>query len=525
MFTLNKYLNNAIIKQTLIVSVAVNTVPSVETAVRASAAAFIICTIKGGYVMAENGNLAGSKASKAIRSLHPLVLIFVLIIIAALLTYVIPAGQYDRAEDPNTGKTAVVAGSYHQVESVPTTIGNFLVSINKGIIDSASIIAFLMLIGGAFGIVNSTGAIASLMSWLVLKFKSDKGKNFLIVLLIAFFQVCSGTFGMNLEALVFVPFLIALMIGMGYDPLVGIAIPVVGCNIGYGAAYLNPFSLGIAQGIAELPFTSGVAVRIGLMLGFLALSSFFILKYANSVKKDPSKSLCMQGAYEVQDAHNIEKAEFTGGQKRVLIVFALSIAFLIYGTSFKSFFMAQCSTVFLVMGIVAGLVNKMKPSEIASAFVDGVKEMALPCLLVGFARAITNLLEAGLVMDTIVYALSSPLQNLSPLVCAPLMAIVQTCVNFFISSGSAQAVVMMPLMVPIADLLEVNRQVAVLAYQIGDGLSNMLWITGMLMLICIGIAKVSYTKWIKFVYKIFLGNLVLGMIVLVVAQALNWGPF
>ncbi|MEG1537640.1 MAG: Na+/H+ antiporter NhaC family protein [Clostridiales bacterium] len=466
-----------------------------------------------------------SQASKAIRSLHPLVLIFVLILIAALLTYIIPAGQFDRADDINTGKTAVVAGSYHQVESNPTKIGDLLMSVNKGLIDSASIIAFLMLIGGAFSIVSATGAISSLMSWLVLKFKSDRGKGFLIVILIAFFEICAGTFGMNLECLVFVPFLIALMIGMGYDPLVGIAIPVIGCNIGYGAAYLNPFSLGIAQGIAELPFTSGVGVRIGLMVGFLVISSFFIIKYANSVKKDPSKSLCMPGAYEIQDAHNLDKVEFTGGQKRVLVVFALSIVVLIYGTSFKSFFMPQCSTVFLIMGILAGAVNKMKPSDIATAFVNGVKDMALPCLLVGFARAITNLLDAGLVMDTIVYGLAAPLQNMSPLVCAPLMAIVQTLVNFFISSGSAQAVVMMPLMVPIADILEVNRQVAVLAYQIGDGLSNMFWITGMLMLISIGMAKVSYTKWLKFVSKIFFSNLALGMIVLVIAQALNWGPF
>ncbi len=467
--------------------------------------------------------MEGSRITNMIRSLHPLVLISTLIVLAALLTYVVPAGVFDRVADPDTGRAQVVAGSYHLVEGTPVGAVSMLMSVNKGIIDSAAIISFLILIGGSFGVVNSTGAIASLMSWLVLRFKSDRGKRALIVMLISFFALCSATFGMNLEALVFVPFLIALMVGMGYDPLVGIAIPVVGCNIGYGAAFLNPFSLGIAQGIAELPFTSGAGLRIALLVAYIAIASFFIIRYADAVKNDPSKSIC-DGPFD-KGENSLGEKEFTAGHKRVLFVFVAAIAFLIYGTTFKSFFMPQCSTVFLVMGIVAGIANKMRAGAIADAFTNGARDMITPCLLVGFARAITNILDAGQVMDTIIYSLSSPLANLSPLVCAPLMAIVQTLVNFFVSSGSAQAVIMMPLVVPISDILEINRQVAVLAYQIGDGLSNMLWITGMLMLICIGIAKVQYLKWVQFVSKIFFSCLALGMVVLVFAQALNWGPF
>ncbi|MEG1603039.1 MAG: AbgT family transporter, partial [Cloacibacillus sp.] len=243
------------------------------------------------------------------------------------------------------------------------------------------------------------------------------------------------------------------------------------------------------------------------------------------VKEDPSASLCDRGSYEPPKSDGLSQATFTSAHKRVLVIFIASIALLIYGTSFLNFWMAQCATVFLVMGILSGVADKKSPNEIAGEFVSGVKEMVLPCLLVGFATAINSVLSSGKILDSIVYYMALPLKDFSPLVCAPLMAIVQTCVNFFISSGSAQAVVMMPLMVPISDLLGVNRQVAVLAYQIGDGLSNMFWITGMQMLISIGIAKVSYINWLKFAAKIFLSNLVVGMIVLSIAQAMNWGPF
>lgn len=468
--------------------------------------------------------MSSNRLSK-IGDLNPLVLIFVLTLFATVLTYVLPAGEFERAVDQSTGRTAVVAGTYHTVEQSPVSLPEFAMSFNRGIINSAAIISFLLLIGGSFGILNSTGAVGALMTWLVTKFRSERSRQVLIVLLIAFFEICGGTFGMSLEAMVFVPFLISLAVRMGYDPLVGVALPVIGCNLGYGAAYLNPFSLGIAQGIAGLPFTSGISVRVALMIGYLIVSSALLLRYAEKVRKDPSQSLCEQGSYEHLAAEESQLLDFTNTHKAVLAVFIAGISYIVYGTIFLGFMMAECSTVFGVMGVLAGIIARKTPSMIASEFIDGAKSVVSACLLVGFANAINAIMSSGKIMDTIIYYLTLPLSDFSPLVCAPLMAVIQTLVNFFINSGSAQAVVMMPLMVPIADILEVNRQVAVLAYQIGDGLSNMLWITAPLMLISIGIAKVPYTRYLKFISKIFLANLALGMLTCTLAQALNWGPF
>lgn len=469
--------------------------------------------------------MKSSKFIKALEDLNPLVLIFSLIVIATVLTYVLPAGEFDRAVDPHTGRTAVVAGTYHTVEASDSRLSSAVLSFNKGIVSAASIISFLFLIGGAFGIVNSTGAVTSFMIWLVLKFRSDKSKHLLIILLLAFFEICGGTFGMSLESLVFVPFLMALTVKMGYDPLVGVALPIVGTNLGYASAYLNPFSLGIAQGIAELPFTSGIGLRIALMIAYLIVSAFFILRYAEMVKRDPSKSLCAEGSYTYTESDEITTVQFTTSQKCVLLTFSGAIILLVYGTMFLGFTMPQCSTVFLVMGILSGIFAKMSPAKIASEFISGVSGIVNACIIVGFANGINIILTDGKIMDTIIYYFTMPLQNLSPLICAPLMIIIQSLVNFFVSSGSAQAVVMMPLMVPIADLLEVNRQVAVLAYQVGDGLSNMIWLTSPIMLIGIGMAKVLYTKYLSFIIKIYLANLILSMVVISLAQALDWGPF
>lgn len=464
------------------------------------------------------------KTNEKKKTLHPLIIICSLVVVAAILTYIIPAGQFDRVTDEVTGRTVVVANSYQQVESNPVSIGGFLLSFYQGIQGAVNIIAFLMLIGGAFGVINATGAVAALMSKFIKHFKSENSKYLLIVALFTFFVLCGGTFGMALEGLVFAPFIIMLMKKLGYDEMLGIAIPVVGSSVGYATAYLNPGSLGIAQGIAELPFTSGIVLRIIFMIILIVSTSVYFIYYAKKISKDPTKSCCYGNEYEIEEAV-IADDTMTNAQKRVLIVFAGGIAFLIYGTFLKSFFMAQASTVFLFMGIIAGAAYGMKPGEIAESYTNGVKDMALPCLIVGFARAITLMMENGLIMDTIVHVTTIPLSNLSPLVSAPLMVVVQTIINFFINSGSAQAVVMMPLIVPISDILEVNRQVAVLAYQIGDGLSNMIWITSNLMLVGLGIARVSYAQWVKFALKIFLFNLVIGMIVVFVAQYINWGPF
>ncbi len=462
-----------------------------------------------------------TKKKKTGGGLHPLILIAAIGVVAMVLTYIIPAGSFERAVDPVTGRESVVADSFEFIERTPVNPWDFLQSFHKGVIGAASISGFLLLIGGGFGVVNKTGAIEALMAKIIVKFKSGRGQEVLIFLLLTFFALCAAIFGMSMESLVFAPFLISLMIALKYDALVGIAIPVIGTNIGYGAAFINPFNLGIAQEIAQIPYLSGMWFRVIFFVIALCIAGAFLISYARKVKRDPEKSLTFGIKYSFENIKDPEKVVMSGRHKAVLVVFALSIAFLIIGAMFFSFFMTQSATVFLIMGVIAGIVYGMRASDIATAFVDGAKEMVLAALLVSFANTIVVVLNSGMIMDTIIYYSTLPLLSVSTEISAGLMVLVQTFINMFINSGSGQAVVAMPLMVPIADILGVGRQTAVLAYQIGDGFSNMFWFTSGLLMSGLGMLKLSYVSWLKFIGKIFASLLLLGIVAVVIAQVIG----
>ncbi len=461
------------------------------------------------------------KTKKQGEGLHPLILITAIAVVAMILTYIIPAGSFERAVDPVTGRESVVADSFEFIERQPVNPWSFLQSFHKGVIGAASISGFLLLIGGGFGVVNKTGAIEALMAKIIVHFKSGRGQEFLIFLLLTFFALCAAIFGMSMESLVFAPFLISLMIALKYDALVGIAIPVIGTNIGYGAAFINPFNLGIAQEIAQIPYLSGMWFRIIFFVLALAIAGAFLISYARKVKREPEKSLTFGIKYNFEGIKDPESVVMSTRHKAVLVVFVLSIALLIVGAMFWSFFMTQSATVFLIMGIVAGIVYGMKPNEIASSFVDGAKDMVLAALLVSFANTIVVIMNSGMIMDTIIYYSTLPLLSVSTEISAGLMVLVQTFINLFVNSGSGQAVVAMPLMVPIADILGVGRQTAVLAYQVGDGFSNMFWFTSGLLMSGLGMLKLSYTSWLKFIGKIFGSLLLLGIVAVIVAQVIG----
>lgn len=461
---------------------------------------------------------------KAKTTIHPLVLISLIVLIVTALTYVVPAGTYERAMNEVTKRVSVVPGTFKFIEQTPVSLGTFLLSFQKGIIGAANVVGFLLLIGGGFGIVNSTGAIEALMAQFITKFKSAASQNMLIFGLLTFFALSGAVYGMALEALIFAPFLMGLMVALKYDAVLGVAIPIVGTAIGYGASIMNPFNIGIAQEIAELPYLSGMWFRVVFFVVSLIVAGLYLINYAKKVKKSPELSICYGIEYDFEKIENPESVQLTKKHKNVLLIFLLSIVVLIYGAMFKSFFMNECATVFLVMGVTAGIVNGYGASEIAEHFSKGAQSMIIPVLLVSFARGIIEVLEAGQIMDTIIYYAVSPLETFSPLVSAPLMVLVQTFINLLINSGSGQAMVTMPIMVPIADLLNINRQVAVLAFQIGDGFSNMFWFTSGSVLIGLGLAKVGYMDWVKFIWKLIAILTVIGMLATSIAQFINLGP-
>ena len=441
------------------------------------------------------------------------------------MTYIVPAGEYSRAVNEATGRQAVVADSFQFIEQSPVSIGSVLLSFQRGVTAAGTIVAFLLLIGGAFGVVNATGAVEAMMARFIVKFKTEKSRYVLISGLLLFFGLSAGIFGMSMESLVFAPFLISLMVAMGYDALLGIAIPVVGCAIGYGAAFLNPFNIGIAQNIAELPLFSGLPVRVLFFACAFLISALYLVNYATKIRKNPELSHCYGDVYEGKKIVDPESIHFSGKQKLVLTIFVLAIGVLIYGAMFKSFFMNECATVFFVMGVVAGLAYGMSPSEVAENFVKGASALVLAALIVGAARGIVVVLEEGHIIDTLIFYASESLRGLPAIISAPCMVFTQTLINLLINSGSGQAVVTMPIMIPVGDLLGINRQVTVLAFQAGDGFSNMFWFTSGTLMAGLGIAKVGYGSWVKFAWKLMIMLLLLGVAFVSVTQMMNWGPF
>jgi len=457
---------------------------------------------------------------------HPYVLLIMIIMLATIATYIVPAGQFDRIEDVNTGRMVVQAGTFHKVEQHPVSIFAFLLSIQKGLVSSAGIVFFIFLIGGAFGIVTATGSIQALLAKTIVKFEGTGNEKLILIAIPLFFGFMGATWGMYEETLVFMPFLVMLAMSLGYDAVVGISLGLLGVAAGFASAPLNPFTIGVAQGIAGLPLFSGMWYRWIFFVISMIVTIWYILNYASKVKKDPSKSYVKDVDYsDFKLTENIKGKEMTSAHKRVIMVFFGAIIVLIIGVLKYGWYIDELATLFLTMGIIAGLVYRMKLNDIAVNFVKGCEFLAYAAIIVGFARGVMVVMEDGTILDTIIYYLVQPLYHLPKFFAAGLMVPIQTLINFFIPSGSGQAMVTIPIMAPVSDLLGIPRQVAVLAYQYGDGFSNMFVPTLGATMAAIGIGRIPYTKWIAYVWKLLLLQVIVGTISCMIAALIGLGPF
>ncbi len=447
-----------------------------------------------------------------------LLLLFIIGFVAAL-TYILPAGTFERVTDEETGRLLVKAGTYTLVESNPTTATQLFSSVFRGLVRASEIIAFIFVVGGAFGIVSRTGAISAGLSSLVNKLENKE--TWMVAIVMTAFAICGATFGMAEESLPFVVILVTVALKMGYDSIVGVSMVVVGIYCGYTAGPLNPFNTGIAQGIAELPLFSGIGLRVVLMVGALLIAIFFTARHGIKYKKlgiDNSKLIAEFGAEEERPMNNTDRA--------VLIVLLLTIVGLIFGVMNYGWYFNEISALFMAMGLVVGLIyRKTDFNQIALDFVGGASEMVTAAIFVGLSRAILVVMEDGLIMDTIVYYLSLPLSNLSSGFAAAGIYLSQGLINFFIPSSTGQAVVVMPILSPLSDIIGVSRQTAVLAYQSGDGFWNMITPTHSVLMASLGLARVPFGKWFKFAFGLVMAWTVWVFIVIGIATAINYGPF
>ena len=457
---------------------------------------------------------------------HVYVIITIIIIFAAVLTYILPAGSFERYVDEATGRTLVQAGSYAVMDSTPVSLFGVLQAVPQGMVEAASVIFIVFVFGGSFGIINATGAIESGIesSINVLRHMS----LVLIPALMIIFAIMGGVLGMIDCLIVFVPICVMFSRALGYDAMVGFAALTVGNIAGFACGPMCMWNTGVAQGIAELPIFSAFGTRMVMFVLFVGVGIAYVMRYALKVRKNPELSVVYELELRHKDREESSKkvtGEFTTKKKVVLGVIVLGFIGLIVGVLRGWSAGTQISGYLLGMAIVAGFVNGFKPDEIAEHFVQGARDVVMGALVVGLARAILVILTQGNVIDTILFGASTVLGGFSPVIGVIMMFVFQFFFNFIIYSGSGQAATTMPLMVPLADLIGVTRQSAVVAFQLGDGLSNALWPTAGPLMAGLSIAEIPYSKWLRWFMPLMVIQVVMACVFAGACQMTGLGPF
>ena len=440
-------------------------------------------------------------------------ILFALIVLVAGLTWIIPAGRFDRVENEAVGREIAVAGTYKTVEANPQGILDVLMAPVAGFYDPDSYAAnaidvalFVILLGGFLGVVNATGAIDTGIRRAMAKLKGRE--IWMIPILMSLFALGGTTYGMAEETLAFYGLLVPVMIAAGYGAVTGAAIILLGAGIGTLGSTINPFATVIASNAAGVAFTDGLPLRLVILLGGLAIAITYVMRYAARVRRDPSQSRVADLAADHRAAFagsaNGGDATLTATQSVVLIVFALTFAALIWGVSTQGWWMAQMGSLFIAAAIVAGLVGRLGEKRLTGAFIDGARDLLGVALVIGLARGIVVVMEQGLIADTILNAAANAVAGLSELAFITLLYWIQVGMSFFVPSSSGLAVLSMPILAPLSDFAGVDRSLAVTAYQSANGLVNLINPTFAVVIGGLAIARVPYERWLAFVWPLLL---------------------
>lgn len=452
------------------------------------------------------------KEKKPFKMINTFALLFFIICFVAILTYIIPAGTYDR-EVGASGRMEVVTGTYHRVEQTPASLFDVFLAIPEGISRNMLMVISVLITGGAIAVVDATGSINIGISKVVTKL-GKTGGNIVLIFMFFAFSVLGGYFEFIEAALPFFPLAVAVSIGLGYDSLLGIAIALLGCMVGFAA---GPAKV-IPQALAGVPLYSGFGFRVVMWFAFTIVALQHILSYAKKIKKDPSYSYVADEdtsdlALDV-DKYVVEK--FTWRNTCILLTLAAGLITFIYMSITTDWYLVEYCAVFVMVGVVAGIFGKMNVNKIAETFAVGASELTAGALMIGVATGIQYVLEKGQIIDTIVHAVSIPLSAMPKFLSSICTLIFISILNFFIPSCSGKAAIIMPLLNPIADILELTRQSMVLIYQLGDGITNIIAPMGV---IFVGLAfgRVPFDKWFKFTITLSGKLFILAIITIFIA--------
>ncbi|MGZ5498027.1 MAG: YfcC family protein [Candidatus Aminicenantales bacterium] len=453
---------------------------------------------------------------------HTYVLLIGLIALAAALTWIIPAGSYDRVV--KDGRELVDPLSYHSVAARPAGPGAFVLAFPRGLLEIAPIVFYIFIIGGAFGVLNRTGMIQAGVQALVRRLGGRKA--LIVPLLTIVFAVGGGTIGIAEETLVFLPALLLLARSLGYDSLTAGGIALVGANAGFAAAFMNPFTVGVAQGIVGLPLFSGMGFRLGLWALMTAVTVVFLARYARRVAAEPGISRMYEFDKTREPLSGADDAgPFTAKHSLVLGLVVAALVILVVGAIRWHWGILELAGLFFGLAIASGPLGGLPADETAKAFIQGASDITYAALIVGLARGTLVVLRDANVIDTITHALAATLRGLPSTLSAVGIYLAQNLLHFVVPSGSGQAAVSMPVLAPLGDLVGVTRQTNVLAYQLGNGLTNVFIPTQGYFMAALGILRIPWTKWVRWLLPLLVIWLVIGCGAVILANAIHLGPF
>ena len=469
-------------------------------------------------------------AKKALKLPHTLVLIYALVVGVYALSLIIPSGTFQRTEKTIQGQTRLVTVPGTYAETPKHRLGPqwLLIAPVRGFQDGSLIIFIILIFGGTFAILGKSGAIESGIRRLSQFFaRKPRTQKFVIPVLMVVFSLAGGVYGMAEESIPFVLIFIPLALSLGYDSLVGVAIPFIGAAAGFGAAFFNPFTVGIAQSFADLPLYSGLTYRLILWIINTVLSIVFVMIYAEKIRKDPKRSpvyeIDRERGYMSSEARENERP-WGPAQKMVLGLLFAGVAVLIYGILAKGWYIEEIGALFLGIGLVAGPIAGIKPSDMAKTFVSGAADLIGVAMIIAGGRAILIILNEAVVLDTVLQAAAGLISAVPGVVTAQIMFLMQAVINFFVHSGTAQAALTMPVMSPLSDLVGISRQTTVLAFQLCEVVNPILPTSAVTMGV-LGVAKIPWEKWAKWFLPLMLVLVAFSLVALIPPVLMKWGPF
>ncbi len=468
---------------------------------------------------------------------HVFTLLTGVVFACSLLTFVIPSGEYERATLDVGGheRTVVVPDTYTTLpkhyslagllfheevagKASPVSLEGFLSAIPRGMVTAADIIFFIFIIGGVFGILQASGTIPAVLGSILNRLRSSW--RLLTIVLMTVMAVGGSTLGMGEEFIPLVPIFLIVARDIGCDRVFGVALVYVAGAVGFAAATTNPFTVNIAQEIAGLPLNSEIPFRLAFFAACMVVTIAYMLRYGGRIRKDPSQSLVASDEAEI-GGDDVEPPQLRAAHVVILVSCVAIFIFILYAVHAMGWWLTEMAGGFILMGLVATTVSRLPVREATLAAVRGMEEMTVAALVVGFARGITVVLQDGQILDTLIFSAASMLQHVPRYVAAEGMLVFQTVLNFFIPSGSGQAAVTMPLMAPLSDVLGLTRQTAVFAFTCGDGFSNTVIPTSGILMASLGLGRVPYDRWLRFMGPLLLQLLVVAAIFMAVAVAVE----